>query len=73
MAKALMCDNCKVYFSYKVLRYGLDKPTYEDLNNIAFSFTNENGQRLYRAYDICPECMKKVKDVLSGVERKVEP
>ena len=71
MAKALRCDNCKEFFPIK-LRSISEKPIYADANNIAFSISDEYGQKLYRAYDLCPFCMRKVQDILSGIGKKVE-
>jgi hypothetical protein len=71
MAKAFQCDNCKEFFPIR-LRSISEKPSYAEVNNIAFSILDEHGQRLYRAYDICPSCMRKVQDILSGIGKKVE-
>lgn len=72
MAKALQCDNCKEFFLISVCST-CEEPSYAKVNNIAFSIVDEYGQRLYKAYDICPSCMRKVQDILTGIGKKVEP
>ena len=71
MAKAFQCDNCNEFFSinHKNISW---KESYSDVNNIAFSVCDDHSQKLYRSYDICPSCMKRVKDALPGLVRKVE-
>jgi hypothetical protein len=70
MAKALQCDNCKEFFSISNRNFS-EKKSYSDVNNIAFSISDNLGQQLYRSYDICPSCMRHVKDALSVLVKEV--
>lgn len=69
MAMAFRCDNCNSYYSTQANKKSLTAKLC-DANNVAFSFVDLHGQKLLKHFDICPECMGKVQNVLFGVCEK---
>lgn len=62
MANAKKCDRCKCFYdTYRGVRYRVDGELYS-----AFSVVLSNGFKM-KAFDLCPDCMKKTINFL-GIE-----
>lgn len=58
---AKKCDTCGKFYE----RYGGTRTT-EFNTMFLFAVTRSNNEIARKEYDLCPECMKKIQDVLKG-------
>lgn len=76
MSRAICCDNCGSFFGVNKVTIKEtinERPLYTtDANVLAFLVDNGGGTTLIKRFDICPECLKKLFEIMPGLISKEE-
>ncbi len=71
MAKARKCDRCGIFYE----QYKGDKASKNEKANGLFLIDKDWSEEYYRrkAYDLCPDCMRKLESFLNGSNCQANP
>ena len=67
MSRAICCDNCGAFFGVNEGASCKKTLSTADANIIAFLVDDGMDKTVIKSFDICPECMKKIFEMMPGL------